>query len=447
MIKQLRKRFIVISIAAVASVMILLFAGVNIVNCIYVTSKLDETLDTIILNHGRMPEPEEFFEPGEMTEDGDGPDDNAWEENDDEDEDGRDNPAFIRGRGPGFAQNTERFDKEAPFITRFFSVRFNEKGEPTDYNLEKIAAVGTDDVEQFARIAFEHGEGSGYDNGYRFRVTANDDGSFSALFLDCHKEISSEITLLIVSAAVTVLCIALISVIIILFSKRAMEPVIQSDIRQKQFITDAGHELKTPITVINTCLSVLEMEVGKHKWIDKARGQTDKLRDLVNSLVTLAKSDEEHKPVKADFDVSAAVSEAAESFSDFAEKNGHIIKTDIESGIILSADEFSVRQLVSILLDNALKYATQGSDISFGLKKHKKGILITVSNKCDNIDSEELPKLFDRFYRADKSRNSENGGFGLGLSIARGICENHRGYIKADKENGEIVFSAYLANI
>ncbi len=447
MIKQLRKRFIVISIAAVASVMILLFAGVNIVNCIYVTSKLDETLDTIILNHGRMPEPEELFEPGEMPEDVDGPDDDAAEEDDDEDEDGRDNPAFVRGYGPGFAHNTERFDKEAPFITRFFSVRFNEKGEPTDYDLEKIAAVGTDDVEEFARIAFEHGEGSGYNNGYRFRVTANDDGSFSALFLDCHKEINSEITLLIVSAAVTVLCIALICVIIILFSKRAMEPVIQSDIRQKQFITDAGHELKTPITVINTCLSVLEMEVGKQKWIDKARGQTDKLRDLVNSLVTLSKSDEEHKPAKVDFDVSAAVSEAAESFSDFAEKNGHIIKTDIESGITLSADEFSVRQLVLILLDNALKYAAPGSDIGFGLKKHKKGILITVSNKCENIDSEELPKLFDRFYRADKSRNSESGGFGLGLSIARGICENHRGYIKADMENGEIVFSAYLANI
>ncbi len=450
MIKQLRKRFITISIAAVASVMILLFAGVNIVNHIYVTSKLDETLDTIILNHGRMPAPEEPFEPAIKPEAEDDETDDETDDGQDEDEDDDDSledSGYMRKPGPGLAHNKRQFDKEAPFLTRFFSIRFNEKGEPTDYNLEKIAAVSTDDVDEYARIAFEHGEGSGYENGYRFRVTANDDGSFSALFLDSHKEISSEMTLLTVSAAVTVLCIALICVIIILFSKRAMEPVIQSDIRQKQFITDAGHELKTPITVINTCLSVLEMEVGKQKWIDKARGQTDKLRDLVNSLVTLSKSDEEHKPVKTDFDVSAAVSETAESFSDFAEKNGHIIKTDIESGITLSADEFSVRQLVSILLDNALKYATGGSDIDFTLKKHKKGILITVSNECENIDSEELPKLFDRFYRADKSRNSEKGGFGLGLSIARGICENHKGYIKADTEDGRIVFSAYIGNI
>ena len=473
MIKQLRKKFILISIAAVASVMILLCAGVNIFNYISVSSKLDETLDAITLNHGRMPEPEEPFEPGggvyetvsETANDADDDTDDPDEDpEDDPDEDPEDDPDDDTDEDVSYtAQQDNRssahrpgqlgrfdrkFDREAPFLTRFFVIRFDENGEPTDYNLEKIAAVSKDDVDDFARIAAYHGEGYGYESGYRYKVSGQENGQYMAVFLDCHKEMSSVITLLVVSVIVTLCCIALICLIIILFSRKAMEPVIQSDIRQKQFITDAGHELKTPITVINTCLSVLEMEVGKQKWIDKAHAQTEKLRDLVNSLVTLSKSDEEHAPVRTEFDAAAAASETVASFYDFAQQKGHPIKQEIENEIRFSGDEFSVRQLISILLDNALKYASEGSGIDFSMKKYRKGILITVTNKCDNLDREELPKLFDRFYRADKSRSTETGGFGLGLSIARGICENHKGYIRADSpDGGEITFTAYLSNM
>jgi signal transduction histidine kinase len=227
-----------------------------------------------------------------------------------------------------------------------------------------------------------------------------------------------------------------------------MEPVIQSDLKQKQFITDAGHELKTPITVINTCLSVLEMEVGKQKWIDKAGAQTEKLKNLVNSLVTLAKSDEGREIDAEEFCVSDAVAETVGSFADFAAQKGHEITADIESGVILSGDEYGVRQLISILADNAVRYSDEGSGIAFSLRKHKKGVLITASNKCASMADEDLPKLFDRFYRADKSRSSESGGFGIGLSVARGICENHKGYIKAARTQDDTVeFTAYLSSI
>lgn len=418
MIKRLRKKFIVISALAVTSVMIILCAGVNIFNLVSVNSKLNNTLDTIIENRGRMPEPGmmKIPEPGEGRK-------------------------FIPG-------NENRFDREAPFQTRFFVINFDAKGNVTNINLDKIAAVETADADKFAKKAYEHGEGYGYDGGYKFKVKKQGDGSYMAVFLDCHKERSSVLTLAAISAPVTVFCIALICVIIVLFSGKAMKPVIDSDIKQKQFITDAGHELKTPITVINTCMSVLEMEVGKQKWIDKATAQTEKLKDLVNSLVILAKSDEEREPVALDFNAGEVIAETVDSFADFAEQKGHGIISDIDKSISFCGDEYAVRQLVSILMDNALKYAADGSDIEFKMKKHKKGIEISVSNRCEDIDREELPKLFDRFYRADKARSGEKSGFGLGLSIARGICENHKGSIKAESETGsEIKFTAYLSNL
>jgi len=114
----------------------------------------------------------------------------------------------------------------------------------------------------------------------------------------------------------------------------------------------------------------------------------------------------------------------------------------------MRGDEYAVRQLVSILIDNAVKYASPGSEIFFSMKRHKKGVEIVSSNKCENTDTVDIPHLFDRFYRADKSRNSGTGGFGIGLSVARGICENHKGSISASlKDDSTIVFTAYLSSL
>jgi signal transduction histidine kinase len=250
---------------------------------------------------------------------------------------------------------------------------------------------------------------------------------------------SSVYTILILSLAATVICSALICVLIVLFSKRAVKPAIESNKKQKQFITDASHELKTPITVISTSLSVLEMEVGKQKWIDKSKEQTEKLTELVNSLVTLSKMDEESPLNIKEFNISDAVRETAESFSDFSEQNGHKLEINVEPSVKYSGDEYSIRQLCSILIDNAVKYAKNETPINFSLKKDKKGVVITSENESENVDAAELEKLFDRFYRADKSRNSGTGGFGIGLSIARSICVSHKGEIKAVCDNGHTV--------
>ena len=234
--------------------------------------------------------------------------------------------------------------------------------------------------------------------------------------------------------------------IIVLCSRRAIAPVVQASERQKQFITDASHELKTPITVIATSLKVLEMEVGQQKWIDKAESQTEKLTQLVNALVTLSRMDEETSPLQmADFPVSDALTETAESFRDFAASAGHTLDVRVTPGLHYCGDEYAIRQLVSILLDNAVKYAAPEASIVFSLEKGRHGVVIRTENQCDALDTTALGRLFDRFYRADPARSGETGGFGIGLAIARSIAEGHHGTIRAESPDGcTVIFTAEL---
>lgn len=390
--------------------MLLLCVILNTANFISTDRKLNETLNMISSNRGRMPMMmhDEIGKPG--------------------------------------APGAKPFDEESPFSTRYFTLNYSSDGQLLEKDLTSIAAVTEENIDTYLQIALSHGVGDGYTSGYKYLVTQQSDGSFTAIFLNDSREINSVITIAVLSLAASAVCIALITVIIILFSKKAIDPVIKANEQQKQFITDAGHELKTPITVIAASLTVLEMEVGKQKWIDKAKAQTEKLKELVNSLVSLSKLDEEQTPFEfTEFDISSALTETADSFTDYAQSLGHKINSSIPEGIRYNGDEYSVRRVASILIDNAVKYASDGSDIDFTLSKHKRGVKLSCKNRCDNVSKEDLGKLFDRFYRADKSRSSEKRGFGIGLSMVRSIAEAHKGEAKAELDTeGNIIFTVIL---
>lgn len=420
MIRRLRNRFIRIATLSVAAVMLLLTVVVNAANYISVNSDLTQTLELIERNQGTIP----FSAPPVSPEDG------AVPPPDKKGTDGE------RHSGP--------FGPETPFSTRFFVLRYTDDGTLASAELGKIAAVTEDDVAEYLAVALRHGTGFGYYSGYKYLVTDDGSGLCSAIFLDCYQAMRTVRTLAVWSLAADVGCILLVFALVVLLSRRAIDPVVRSAERQKQFITDAGHELKTPITVIATSLKVLEMDVGHQKWIDKALAQTDKLTELVSSLVTLSRMDEETSPLKLeDFPISTAVSETAESFRDFAASEGHALTLSITSDLICRGDEYAVRQLVSILLDNAVKYALPGSPISLTLEKTRRGVVLRTSNRCDTSVPVDTSKLFDRFYRADPSR-SASGGFGIGLSIARSIAEGHKGSIRADISGDVITFTAEL---
>lgn len=453
MIRQLRNRFIRITMLSVSVVMLILTLIVNAANFISTNADLEDLLDMICENRGSIPT-DRFTPDAKPDKPADSGDSSDLEPT------GTTPPALpdnIADSGPANSQsdpatrnNPDTEDKinttpptqpwkfkapmnpETPYSTRFFSLLFDQDGNVIKKDLAHIAAITDDDIAEYISVALKHGEGYGYYSDYKYRVILQDNREYMVVFLDCYQEIHAIRVLALCSFAAMVICIGLVYILVVIFSKRAIDPVVQSQKQQKQFITDASHELKTPITVIATSLKVLEMEVGQQKWIDKARSQTEKLRELVNSLVTLSRMDEEDSPLKFEhFSISDALQETVDSFADYAESNGHALKVTITPDLDFYGDEYAIRQLASILLDNAVKYAAAGSDITFSLVKNKKHILLKTSNVCQDLDEDALRHLFDRFYRPDQSRSHETGGFGIGLSIARSIAEGHKGTIHA----------------
>ena len=429
MIKKLRSRFIRIAMLSVAAVMLLLTIILNTANYISTDSDLKQTLTLIYENAGTIPHSSAFAPVPPDSADAPAPPEDAQAPQSPPDD------KIARREGP--------FTAETPFSTRFFVLRYTDDGTLTQADLKSIASVTEDDTQAYLAAALAHGAGYGYCGSYRFLV-AQEDGENIAIFLDSYHELRSLRIVLVWSLAADAACILLVFLLVLLLSRRAIDPVVRSAEQQKQFITDASHELKTPITVIATSLKVLEMETGKQKWIDKAMAQTEKLTDLVNSLVTLSRMDEEDSPLKMeDFPVSDAVNETAESFRELAESKGHALTLSIAPGLTYHGNEYAVRQLVSILLDNAVKYAAEGSSISLSLEKARRGVVLRTSNGCETQDGLDTGKLFDRFYRADTARSSGNG-FGIGLSIARSIAEGHKGGIRASLDGGRIEFTAEL---
>ena len=418
MIRRLRNKFIRIATLSVAAVMLVLTLILNVANVVSTDSDLRQTLDMIYENEGTIPQTHTLGVPPDTQT-------------------GESAPAPRHDKGGPFNQET-------PFSTRFFVLRYQDDGTLDNADLNRIAAVTSDTVDEYLAAALTHGEGYGIYKTYRYVVHSTRENHKVAIFLDSYQQLRTIRNVLLWSLAADAACILLVFLLVVVFSRRAIDPVVQSAQRQKQFITDASHELKTPITVIATSLKVLEMEVGRQKWIDKARGQTEKLTSLVNSLVTLSRMDEETSPLKREpFPISDAVRETAESFTELAASGGHALTVDVAPDLTCCGDEYAVRQLVSILLDNAVKYAAPDSPIGLALSRSRRGVTLSVSNRCEDTEHIDTSRLFDRFYRADPARSGGNG-FGIGLSIARGIAEGHRGSIAAAIDGDTITFTAEL---
>ena len=415
MIRRLRRRFIRIATLSVTAVMLLLTLLLNTANYVSTTRELRDMLQLISSNQGIIP---------------------AYR------------PAGEAPATPPKAPQPPRdgnFTAETPYSTRYFVLRYQDDGTLVKADLQNIASVTEEDITPYLAAAVAHGAGYGSYGSYRYYVTRTGEGRNMAVFLDSYQQLRSVGLVLLWSLAADAACILLVVVLVVLLSRRAIDPVVRSAEKQKQFITDASHELKTPITVISTCLRVLEMETGKQKWIDKAQAQTEKLTALVNALVTLSRMDEGVSPLKMEpFPLSEAVADTAEPFRDLAQSKGHDLVLDIAPELTYKGDEYAIRQLVSILLDNAVKYARADSPITLTLEKNRRGIALRCRNGSDPIPEDTLTKLFDRFYRADPSRSAATGGFGIGLSIARSIAEAHRGSICARMAGEEVEFAAEL---
>ncbi len=323
------------------------------------------------------------------------------------------------------------FSPEMPFELRFFSVSYEPSKASPEADTSRIAAVNSEQAINYADQIIDQGHLSGFVDTYRYVVIKCEDGSTQIYFLECYRELQSFHEFLRTSIAASVAGLAAVLILLILTSQRIVKPVSESYEKQKRFITDAGHELKTPLTIISADTEVLEMDYGENEWLDDIRSQTARLADLTNNLVYLARMEEQPQVEHIDFSLSDAAQEAADDFMAVANSKGKQLSAVIEPNLHMCGDEKTIRRLMAIFLDNAVKYADDHGTIKLTLDRWRGQLRLQVYNTTEHIERESLNHLFDRFYRTDASRNSKTGGYGLGLSIASAIVASHHGKITA----------------
>ena len=236
--------------------------------------------------------------------------------------------------------------------------------------------------------------------------------------------------------------IAVLFFISLYLSKRIIRPLEENDRQQKQFVSDAGHELKTPVAVIGANAEMLSRELGENEWLTNIRYENERMGGLVKQLLDLSRAENADIPAEK-VDLSRTVTGETLAFESLAFDQGKLIESDIEEGIFVTGSQAQLAQLASILLDNALRHST-GSRIEISLKSQAHAALLRVVNEGDEIPSDKQAHLFDRFYRVDEARNSEGQHYGLGLSIAKAIAEKHGGNIGVSCHDGKVQFSVSL---
>lgn len=336
-------------------------------------------------------------------------------------------------------EEQKKISPELPYESRYFSVLLSEQGTVISVDTGKIAAVDTETAAEFAEIVWESGRTRGFLRNYRY-VRQIQGEEVRIIFLDCARSLSTFRTFFLASCGISVWGLLAVFGMIVWLSGKIIKPVTESYEKQKQFITDAGHEIKTPITIIDADTEVLEMELGENEWLKDIQTQTKRLTSLTKDLILLSRM-EEDKPqmTMIEFPFSDLVEETAQSFQALAKAQNKIFTITVQPMLALKGDEKTLRQLISILLDNALKYSPHSGVISLSLQKQMRNICLTVENTVESLPAGNMDYLFDRFYRGDKSRNSKSGGYGLGLSIAKAIVSIHKGKIRIFSKDGSVL--------
>ena len=318
-------------------------------------------------------------------------------------------------------------------IAKDGTVRAVDDGDRSVYEEEELVEIATQIVEQ--------GKKSGTTGNLDY-IVRNRPGYTLVAFLDSTVSESSLDTLLRNILIVGGVSLVVLFFISLFLSKWIIRPLEENDRRQKQFISDASHELKTPVAVIGANSEMLSREIGTNEWLANIRYENERMGALITQLLELSRA-ESAAIAMEQVDFSRVVTGEAMAFDSLAFEKGKTINSDIEDGINVTGSTTQLQQLASILIDNALRHST-GTDIGLKLKKHGRSAVLTVENDADEIPPEKQKHLFDRFYRIDEARNSESGHYGLGLSIAKAVAERHKGSIAVSCRGGKVCFSVEL---
>ncbi len=392
MINKLRRKFVLLSLGALVLLLAFIVSGILFLNYSSLTREADQVLSLLSKNQGVFPE---------------------------------------FGEAP-FDWIPHGMSQELPFESRFFSVLVNSKGRVLAAETGSIAAVDAQTAREYAASALKRSAVRGFIDDYRY-VRVSESGLTRVTFLDCGRKLAMARNFAVFSLVMSLVGFAIIAAVVIFVSGRFTRPVAESYEKQKRFITDASHEIKTPLTIISANVDVLKMDMGENEGLDEIQRQSKRLTELTNDLVYLSRMEEAgNKPQMIEFPISEVVSGAAAPFASIAASKKIDYTVSVQPLLSMTGDERSISQLVSILLDNAMKYTPEGGRAELKLERQGRKLFLTVTNTTASpIAPDDLRHLFERFYRPDASRNSETGGHGIGLSMAEAIVTAHSGKISA----------------
>ena len=419
MIGKMRRKFIILSVVSIFVLLAVIITTMNVLNYVSTVSESDEILFLLSQNKGKFPG-------GSIKPDPDSTTDETLEN------------IPTKPQPPENTKLPPHLSPELPYESRYFSVLIDANGNIQYTDISKIAAINEAEANEYASAALKKSNDNGFLDSFRY-LKHRESEMTRIIFLDCGRRLDSFYGFLYTSLIIAFIGFSIVSLIICFFAKKIIHPIAESYEKQKRFITDAGHEIKTPLTIIKANADILEMEFGENESIADIKLQTKRLTKLTNELVYLARMEEAESSLQMiDFPLSDVVSEVALSFKTTLSLQNKKLELNIRPMLSMRGNNSSIEHLVSILLDNAMKYCPSEGTIYLELSKHNRAVMLKISNPVsDPINSDDINKIFDRFYRTDSSRNSETGGYGIGLSIAQAIVKAHNGKIYASAEGNK----------
>lgn len=332
------------------------------------------------------------------------------------------------------------------FQYRYFSAVIDEDGNITSLNSSSISDLTDEQVESYLTKINKSGDTSGdfrYNNHtYSYLVTDESDDSKLIVVLDSTNQFEENMILVHLSLWMSGVSFAFFVLMVSIFSGRVIEPFIRNYERQRRFITNAGHELKTPLAIISANNELVEMMNGESEWTKSTNDQVERMTGLINSLVAMARLEEQPEVVLTDLNFSAIAEDAAEDFKGLVIKDGKQFVMEIQPDILVKAEEKSLFELVTLLVDNANKYCDAGGTVSVKLSKANRlsKARLEISNTYAEGKNVDYSKFFERFYREDESHNNKKSGYGIGLSMAQTMVKLFKGSISVSYSGDTITF-------
>lgn len=400
MIKTLQKKFIITAMAAITVLILIIVGTINGINIWRVNNEADNTMQMLMdFENKNIPFP--------------GHRDDRYGMHD------IFNPAIS---------------EDMVMAARYFSARIDEKGDIVHIDVSHISSVDETEGRLLIEkaLALEKNEGE-YD-AFHYEIARTQDGHGEIIvFLNISNIRRTILSVLIISVVIGTAGWFLMLMLVVGLSKHAIKPIAENIEKQKQFVTDAGHEIKTPLAIIIANTDAMELNMGESKWSKNIRSQAERLSGLMKNLLSLSRMDEGNADIQVeDIDMSSLAEAVTEVFVEPAAAKGIVIKRKIDTNIKLRANREQMTELFTILLDNAVKYSVDNGYIEISICKEHHACIIRCKNKCEKLPDVSADRLFDRFYRGDFARTQKNGGYGIGLSVAKAIVEAHKGKIDAE---------------